>query len=100
MLSANPFSILDGISIRVPRGNPTRIRETGVGLFEGCGRFFGGVLAPFIMSFILTTGGVFGSYIFVAVVALGGVAVVALLGTETRGMTIDQASEDTGALQK
>jgi hypothetical protein len=25
---------------------PTRIRETGIGLFEGVGRFFGGALAP------------------------------------------------------
>ncbi len=79
---------------------PTRIRETGVGLFEGCGRFFGGALAPFIMSFILALSGVFGSYLFVAVVALGGVAAVALLGTETRGLAIDQASEDAQALQK
>lgn len=34
---------------------PTRIRETGIGLFEGVGRFFGGALAPFIMAFLLTT---------------------------------------------
>lgn len=80
---------------------PTGIRETGVGLFEGCGRFFGGALAPFIMSFILAMSGVFGSYLFVAIVALGGVAAVALLGTETRGLTIDQASENSrGAVQK
>ena len=74
---------------------PTRIRETGVGMFEGCGRFFGGALAPFIMSFILANSGVTGSYIFVAIVALGGIAAVALLGTETRGKTIERASQDT-----
>lgn len=77
---------------------PTRIRETGVGLFEGCGRFFGGALAPFIMSFSLTLSGVFGSYLFVAIVALGGVVVVALLGTETRGLTIDQASDEASGV--
>ena len=72
---------------------PTNIRETGVGLFEGCGRFFGGALAPFIMSFILASSGVFGSYLFVAIVALGGVVAVVLFGTETRGKTIEAASE-------
>jgi putative MFS transporter len=72
---------------------PTRMRETGVGFFEGVGRFFGGALAPFIMSFILAGIGVLGSYIFVAVVAVIGLSTVALLGTETRGKTIEQVSE-------
>jgi putative MFS transporter len=72
---------------------PTRMRETGVGFFEGVGRFFGGALAPFIMSFILAGIGVLGSYIFVAVVAVIGLGSVALLGTETRGKTIEQVSE-------
>ena len=64
---------------------PTAIRESGIGLFEGAGRFFGGVLAPFIMSFTLAHIGVPGSYIFVALVALAGLATVAWLGTETKG---------------
>jgi putative MFS transporter len=72
---------------------PTRLRETGVGFFEGVGRFFGGALAPFIMSFILAGIGVLGSYIFVAVVAVVGLGCVALFGTETRGKTIEQVSE-------
>jgi putative MFS transporter len=68
---------------------PTRIRETGIGLFEGIGRFFGGALAPFIMAFILARGGVSVSYFFVALLALVGISAVALLGTETKGRTID-----------
>ena len=68
---------------------PTRIRETGVGLFEGVGRFFGGALAPFIMAFILARGSVPVSYFFVALVALVGIGTVALLGTETKGRSID-----------
>jgi putative MFS transporter len=67
---------------------PTRIRETGIGLFEGVGRFFGGALAPFIMAFILTRGSVPVSYFFVALVALVGIGTVALLGTETKGRSI------------
>ena len=72
---------------------PTRIRETGIGLFEGVGRFFGGALAPFIMAFLLTGIGVPGSYLFVALLALVGVGAVAWLGTETKGRSIEHASE-------
>ncbi|HZS77377.1 MAG TPA: MFS transporter [Ktedonobacteraceae bacterium] len=72
---------------------PTRMRETGIGFFEGVGRFFGGALAPFIMSFILTYSGIAGSYVFVAILAVGGLAAVALLGSETRGQAIEQVSE-------
>jgi putative MFS transporter len=68
---------------------PTRIRETGIGLFEGVGRFFGGALAPFIMAFLLAGSGVPGSYLFVALLALVGIGAIALLGTETKGRTID-----------
>src|SRR5438309_7809749 len=72
---------------------PTRIRETGIGLFEGVGRFFGGALAPFIMAFLLAGSGMTGSYLFVALLALVGIAAIALLGTETKGRTIEHASE-------
>src|SRR6266566_989697 len=72
---------------------PTRIRETGIGLFEGVGRFFGGALAPFIMAFLLAGSGVAGSYLFVALLALVGLGAVAVLGTETKGRTIEHASE-------
>lgn len=66
---------------------PTRIRETGIGLFEGVGRFFGGVLAPFIMAFILARSSGVGAYVFVAIVAIAGICSVAIFGTETRGRT-------------
>ena len=72
---------------------PTRMRETGVGFFEGVGRLFGGALAPFIMVFILTESGVRGSYIFVAIVAVFGLVAIMFLGTETRGKAIEQTSE-------
>jgi putative MFS transporter len=68
---------------------PTRIRETGIGLFEGVGRFFGGALAPFIMAFILARGGVSVSYLFVALIAVVGIGTVAVLGTETKGRSIE-----------
>jgi putative MFS transporter len=71
---------------------PTAIRETGVGLAEGMGRLLGGALAPFIMALVLGVGGVAGSYIFVAAVALVGVIAVAVLGTETRGQDLETAT--------
>ena len=72
---------------------PTRMRETGIGLFEGVGRFFGGALAPFVMSFLLAGSGITGSYVFVAILAVVGLAAVAFLGTETRGQAIEQVAE-------
>ncbi len=72
---------------------PTYMRETGVGFFESGGRLFGGALAPFIMAFLLASGGISGSYVFVAVVAVIGVLSVALFGIETRGRTAEQVSE-------
>jgi putative MFS transporter len=73
---------------------PTRVRETGVGFIEGVGRFLGGALAPYIMSYLLSIGnGVGGSYIFVAVIGLIGAAAVAFLGTETKGAILEQVTE-------
>lgn len=71
---------------------PTRIRETGVSIFEGVGRLFSGVLAPYIMAYMLASFNIAGSYIFIAVVALIGVVVVAVLGTETKGETLEKVS--------
>ncbi|QBD78184.1 MFS transporter [Ktedonosporobacter rubrisoli] len=71
---------------------PTSIRETGISFFEGVGRLFGGVLAPFIMAFLLTGVGVSGSYIFVAVIAALGVLVITLFGTETKGESLEKAA--------
>jgi putative MFS transporter len=80
---------------------PTRVRETGVGFIEGIGRFLGGALAPFIMSFILSTGGgIPRAYLFVAIVGLIGAGTVALLGTETRGELIEKVSEAEPELDK
>jgi MFS transporter, putative metabolite:H+ symporter len=78
---------------------PTRMRETGVGFFEGVGRLFGGALAPFIMSFVLASSGVPGSYIFVACLAILGVITVIVLGTETKGLMVEQTSAYLPALE-
>ncbi len=79
---------------------PTAIRATGVSSFEGVGRLFGGVLAPFIMAFLLASSGIAGSYVFVAVISIVGVLAVALLGVETRGRSIEQASVESVAAER
>jgi putative MFS transporter len=71
---------------------PTRIRAMGISAFEGVGRLFGGVLAPYIMAFSLASGGTFGSYVFVAAIACCGVIAVAFFGNETRGQSLEKAS--------
>lgn len=72
---------------------PTYIRETGVGFFESGGRLFGGVLAPFIMAFLLANSGISGSYVFVSVVAVVGMFTVMFFGIETRGHSAEQMPE-------
>lgn len=80
-----------GIKIYGAEQYPTSIRALGISGFECVGRLFGGALAPFIMAFIIAGGGIAGSYIFLATVALVGVLAVAFLGRETRGKTLEQA---------
>ncbi|GHO46121.1 MFS transporter [Ktedonospora formicarum] len=85
-----------GIKIYGAEQYPTSIRGLGISSFECIGRLFGGALAPFIMAFILANGGVSGSYVFMAALAIIGVIAVALLGRETRGKTLERAAtEDT-----
>lgn len=76
---------------------PTAVRETGIGFIEGIGRLLGGALAPFIMTFVLDGVGVRASYLFVAAVALVGAAAVGVLGSETRGASIEQLAAVTSA---
>jgi Sugar phosphate permease len=77
---------------------PTAIRETGSSTFEGVGRFFGGVLAPFIMSFTLSNVGILGSYLFVAAISGIGVLAVLFFGNETKGKLVeDVVIEDIAA---
>lgn len=69
---------------------PTAIRATGVGMTEGIGRLLGGALAPYIMAVMLSSSGITGSFVFIAVVALLGAVAVGLLGRETRGHVLEE----------
>jgi MFS transporter, putative metabolite:H+ symporter len=79
---------------------PTSIRETGISFFEAVGRLFGGALAPYIMALTLASVGIPGSYMFVAILAVIGVLAVALLGTETKGRSIEEASDGSPTIQE
>ncbi len=79
---------------------PTSIRETGISFFEAVGRLFGGALAPYIMALTLASVGIPGSYVFVAILAVIGVLAVALLGTETKGRSIEEVSEGVAMVRE
>lgn len=79
---------------------PTAIRETGVSFFECIGRFFGGALAPFIMALMVTSGGIPGSYIFVAALSVIGILAVLLFGTETKGEILEKIADISSLSQK
>lgn len=69
---------------------PTMMRGVGVGMTEGWGRLIGGALAPYIMALMLADVGIRGSFLFVALFAIVGAIVVALLGKETRGQHLEE----------
>lgn len=69
---------------------PTAIRGTGVGMTEGVGRLLGGALAPYIMALMLSSSGIRGSFVFIAIVAVVGAAAVGVLGRETRGRVLEE----------
>lgn len=91
LMSFFGIGIDPGIKIYGAEQYPTSIRALGISGFECVGRLFGGALAPFLMAFIIAGGGITGSYIFLAAVALVGVLAIAFLGHETRGKTLEQA---------
>jgi putative MFS transporter len=86
-IGANP-----AVKVFVAENYPTRVRGTGVSSAEAVGRLISGVLAPAYFPFLLANHGVAAAYSFVGVLSLGGVVVVALLGTETKGRLLEEIS--------
>lgn len=74
-----------------PENYPTEVRGTGTGMANACGRI-GAMLAPLLVGYLYP---VFGLFVTLGVVAAGLVAAavtVTLLGTETRGKTLEAIS--------
>jgi hypothetical protein len=51
------------------------------------------------MAFTLASGGIPGSYVFMALFACVGVLAVAIMGTETRGQSIEKTAAEPEASQ-
>lgn len=86
-IGANP-----AVKVYVAENYPTRVRGTGVGTTEAVGRLIAGVIAPAYFPFLLLGSGVVTAYSFVGGMGLLGVLAVAVLGTETKGRTLEEIS--------
>jgi len=78
---------------------PTHLRRAGTGIGEGISRFFGGVLATYYCSFILSNLGVSALFWFVA--GVGMIFVIPLIkwGRETAGLSVEEAGGASTAPQ-
>ena len=68
---------------------PTELRGTGVGLGEAFSRFVGGVLATYLIAFILALGGQAFVFWFLTASYCIGVLLLAVWGEETVGKSMD-----------
>ena len=67
---------------------PTRIRGTGMGWFQVCGRL-GGILGAIIVGYIVGAGGYDGVFYLIVACNVLSVLLIAWLGKETKGMVAD-----------
>ena len=69
---------------------PTKLRGTGTTWNEAVGRGIAGVAIPFVLSFLLASGGVLAPSALVLVLGVIGLFVFLRYAQETRGMTLEQ----------
>jgi MFS transporter, putative metabolite:H+ symporter len=74
-----------------PENYPTEVRATGTGTANSIGRI-GAMLAPAVVGFLLPVIGPFNVFAVIASALLAGGLAVFLLGTETRGKTLEAIS--------
>ena len=74
-----------------PELYPTRARATGAGFASAIGRL-GSLVGPFAVGVILPRAGQGGVFAFAAGAFLLAAVIVVLLGTETRGKTLEMIS--------
>lgn len=82
-------------AVYVPEIWPTEAKLRGSGLCNAVGRI-SGILVPFAVAALLDSTGVTGVFILLGVTCLVTALVIALLGIETRGKSV----EDIGRIQK
>jgi putative MFS transporter len=81
------------VKVYTTENYPTRVRATGTNATEGFGRLISGIIGPAVIPVLLASQGVEGAYVLVGAVALIAVAAIALLGTETKGQTLETISK-------
>lgn len=89
--------ILGALSIAayVPELFPTEIRLRGVGLCSTTGRL-ANIGIPFLIAFLYTKGGIGAVLALISAGLFVQGVVVAVLGVETKGMALEDVSEETG----
>jgi len=84
------ISVDPAVKVFTAEQYPTAIRGTGVGMTEGVGRLIGGALAPYIMALFLSATGLWGTFLFIAMIAFVGALVVLGLGQETARRPLEE----------
>ncbi|MCW4018941.1 MAG: MFS transporter [Candidatus Bathyarchaeota archaeon] len=75
-----------------PELYPTRIRGTGAGAAASMGRL-AGVIAPTVTPILYAYGGLAAAFTVFALIHFVGAVTIALLGTETKGKTLEEISK-------
>jgi len=76
-----------------PENYPTEVRGTGTGMANACGRI-GAMLAPAVVGFLYPVIGLFATLAVIAAGFVVAAIAVTLLGTETRGKTLELISSE------
>lgn len=87
------ISVDPAVKVYTAEQYPTTVRATGTNATEGFGRLISGVVGPAVIPFLLASSGVVGVFSVVGAVAVVAVLTVALLGTETRGLSLEEISQ-------
>lgn len=82
------------VKVYTTESYPTPMRAGATSATEGFGRLLSGVVGPAFIPPLLAVGGVVAVYGTVGVVAILAIVVVATLGRETKGATLEEASRD------
>lgn len=77
-----------------PENYPTEVRGTGTGMANACGRI-GAMLAPLVVGFLYPVVGLFITLAIIGAGFLVAAIAVTVLGTETRGQTLEFISSKT-----
>jgi len=88
------ISVDPAVKIYTAEQYPTTVRATGTNATEGFGRLISGVIGPAVVPFLLVSTGIVGVFSVVGGVAVLAVAIVVLMGRETRGLSLEEINPD------